>query len=545
MSSRSSLILNYGSVSVSGGWNFAEVWETIAQAIPGEPAVVQGEVRRSWADFDRRADGVAACLLGAGLGRQDKVAQYLHNGPAYLESVFAAFKAALVPVNTNYRYLDDELVYLWDNADVVAVVFDTAFTERVEAVRDRVPAVRAWIGVGPECPGWAVPYEQAAASASGRVEPEWGRSPDDLYLLYTGGTTGLPKGVMWRVDDVFSLLNATAAVSYPDLASVPSMVREGSGLVGLPASPLMHGSAAFTAFSILDCGGPVVLLEGKGFDAEELLAVIERERVSFVGLVGDAFAKPLLDVLDRSPDRWDISSLEVIVSSGVMWSEITKEGLLRHRADLQLVDAFASSEAPAMGVSVAGARTASFELGEHARVIDDAGRDVAPGSGVVGRVAVGGRLPLGYYKDEEKTAATFAVIDGIRYSIPGDFATVESDGTLRLLGRGSLCINSGGEKVFPEEVEEALKEHERVTDAVVVGVDDDRLGQAVAAVVSLRSGSGLVGEAALIAHVKARLASYKAPKRIVFVDDVGRAPNGKADYERLRALVTSVTSGEA
>ena len=544
MLSRSSLILNYGSVSVLEGWNFAEVWEAIARAIPDEPAVVQGTVRRSWADLDRRADGIAACLLDAGLGRQDKVAQYLYNGPEYLESVFAAFKAALVPVNTNYRYLDDELVYLWDNADVAAVVFDTAFTERVEAVRHRVPAVRTWIGVGPECPGWGVPYEEAAASASGRVEPGWGRSPEDLYLLYTGGTTGLPKGVMWRVDDVFSLLNATAAVSYPDMASVPSMVRDG-GLVGLPASPLMHGSAAFTAFSILDCGGPVVLLEGRGFDAEELVAVIERERVSFVGLVGDAFAKPLLDVLDRSPGKWDISSLEVIVSSGVMWSETTKEGLLRHRPGLQLVDAFASSEAPAMGVSVAGARTASFELGEHARVIDEAGSDVVPGSGAVGRVAVGGRLPLGYYKDEEKTAATFAVIDGTRYSIPGDFATVEADGTLRLLGRGSLCINSGGEKVFPEEVEEALKEHGCVTDAVVVGVDDDRLGQAVAAVVSLQPGGGLVGEAALIAHVKERLASYKAPKRIVFVDDVGRAPNGKADYERMRALVTSITSGKA
>lgn len=528
-----------------GDWSFADVWEAVADALPDIPAVVQGERIVRWSEFDSRADGIAEVLLGVGLRRQDKVAQYLYNCPEYLETVFGSLKASLVPVNTNYRYVEDELAYLWDNADVAAVVFDSDFTDRVAVVRARVPGVRLWVCVGDCCPAWAVPYEEAAQAATARVFPPWGRSGDDLYLLYTGGTTGLPKGVMWRVDDLFALLNAvTVGVSYPyecGLASVKAALEEVAlpRPVGLPASPLMHGAGAFTAFNILSGAGTVVLLSGRAFDAEGLLDTIERERVGLVALIGDAFAKPLLQALDAAPGRWDLSSLEAIGSSGVMWSEETKRGLLRHHPGMQLVDAFASSEAPGMGVSVSGggaaSDTAAFVPGSSARVLDDRGLDVVPGSGTVGRVAVTGVLPIGYYKDAEKTAATFMEIDGIRYSMPGDYATVEENGCLRLLGRGSLCVNTGGEKVFPEEVEQVLKQHDSIFDAVVVGIPDERLGEAVAAVVQPEPGVS-VDEEDIRSHVKQRLASYKAPRHILVVETLGRAPNGKADYVGLRRL---------
>jgi len=524
-------------------WNFAHLWEIAADNLPGAPAVVQGARRTLWADFDRRSDGVARTLLDRGAAQQDKVALYLYNAPEYLEGCFAAFKAGLVPVNTNYRYADDELVYLWDNADAVAVVFHGSFTERVERILDRAPKVRSWLwvddGSGPR-PDWALDYEAVAATpVEGRVSAPWGRSGDDLMMLYTGGTTGMPKGVMWRQDDlVRGLLGGTNARYRHDAdydAIRAKITRPGK--VSLPACPLMHGTGWFTALSILAVGGCVALLEQRHFDVEELLGVIEREHVNIAAIVGDAFAKPMAAALDASPGRWDISSLVALSSSGVMWSAPVKESLLRHHPGMQLIDNFGSSEAMGMGQSVStgadAVRTAKFRLGENTRVIDDDGDDVAPGSGVQGRVAVGGFQPIGYYKDPDKSAATFIVLDGRRYSVPGDYAVVEADGTLTLLGRGSVCINTGGEKVFPEEVEEALKLHPSIADAVVVGVPDDRFGESITAVVEARPGSA-VDEADIVDHVKGRLAGYKAPRRVLAIDTIGRAPNGKVDYKRLK-----------
>jgi acyl-CoA synthetase (AMP-forming)/AMP-acid ligase II len=524
------------------GWNYADVWETVADQLPGAPALAHGALRRDWAEFDRRADGFARSLLDLGVSSQDKVAHYLYNCPEYLESLFGIVKAGLVPVNTNYRYAADELEYLWDNADAVAIVFHGTFADRIEGLRRRLTKVRGWYWVDDgtaSCPDWATPYEEAASSGAGRVHPPWGRSGDDLYILYTGGTTGYPKGVMWRQEDLFLSLNNSAAIRYPEdggLDGVRAALNE-PGLVYLPACPLMHGTGAFTAMSGLSTGGLVVTLVGRSFDATELLDAVAREHVNTLAIVGDAFAKPLLRALDARPGHWDISSLVMIISSGVMWSEQTKKGLLRHHADMLLVDAFSSSEALGMGMSVSGgdnaAPTARFSLGENARVLDESGRDVAPGSGEVGILAVGGRNPVGYYKDPDKTARTFRTIDGIRYSVPGDFATVEQDGTIRLLGRGSVVINTGGEKVFPEEVEEAMKLHPSVRDAVAVGVPDDRFGEAIFGVVEPNPGEE-VDEGELIAHVKGRLAGYKAPRRVIVVDTIGRAPNGKVDYQRLR-----------
>jgi 3-oxocholest-4-en-26-oate---CoA ligase len=535
------------------GWSFADMWEVAADELPDAQALVQGDRRLTWSDFDRRADGVAAWLLGLGAVEQDKVAQYLHNCPEYLESMFASYKAGLVPVNTNYRYADDELLYLWDNADAVAVVFHGAFAERVERLRSRLPKVKGWLwvddGSGP-CPPWATAYEEVAATAPGRQRAPWGRDGDHLYMLYTGGTTGMPKGVMWRQDDLIMMLSGQLGASLPeepDYELVRSM-RGAPGPVALPACPLMHGTGALVSMSTLSQGGSVVLLTQRNYDPVELLDAVEREKVNVVVIVGDAFAKPMLRALDAEPGRWDLSSVLAMTSSGVMWSEETKQGLLRHHGAMLLMDAFSSSEALGMGTSVSGggntAQTARFQLGPNAVVITDDGRFVEPGSGEIGMVGVGGRVPLGYYKDQEKSARTFRVIDGKRYSIPGDYATVEADATITLLGRGSVCINTGGEKVFPEEVEEALKTHPAVRDAVVVGVPDEKWGEAIAALVE-PDPAAKVTEDELVGHVKGRLSAFKAPKRVLLVDTVGRAPNGKVDYKRCRAEALARTGAPA
>ena len=528
------------------GWNFADIWEVCARQVPDAPAQVQGDRTVTWAEFDRRANGVAAALLAAGVSHQDKVAQYLYNCPEYMESQFACFKAGLAPVNTNYRYIDDELVYLWSNADAVAVVFHGAFTERIEGLRDRVPTVHTWLwvddGSGP-CPAWATAYEDAAnAVTDGPVSGPWGRDGDDLVLMYTGGTTGMPKGVMWRQD---SLIKAVSSSQNPRLLDVDADYEALAGDIAapgvslIPACPEMHGTGQFTAQLALCGGGSNVLLPGRHFDVAELLDTIESKKVQAVTIVGDAFAKPILAALDAEPDRWDISSVFLMTSSGVMWSQESKTGLLRHNASMMLIDAFSSSEAIGLGQSVSTAQgssgTAKFMLGDNSRVITDDGADVEPGSGQIGRVAVRGFTPIGYYKDEAKTAATFVRIGDDTYSIPGDYAMVEADGSLTLLGRGSVVINTAGEKVFPEEVEEVCKLHPAVADAVAVGIPDDRFGEAVTAVVELHSDTTLEPDE-LVAHVKERLAAFKAPRNVVVIDTIGRAANGKVDYKRLKGF---------
>ncbi len=538
---------------MTDGWNFAEVWEHNAERFPDALAQARGEQRFSWREFDQRADGVAAALLAAGLRHQDKVAQYLFNCPEYLESVFASFKAGLVPVNTNYRYTDDELLYLWDNADVAAVIFHGAFEERCAAVRPRVAGVKAWLwvddGSGP-CPEWAIPYEQAAVSASERTVAPWGRSADDLYILYTGGTTGMPKGVMWRQDDMIIRLDGGSKKPLPATPGwdVFDDAVPRPGPRNLPAAPLMHGTGAMNAMHVLTNAGSVTTLVGRSLDVVELLDTVQRRRINSMSIVGDAFAKRIVRALDDEPDRWDISSLRVVLSSGTMWGAQSKEALLRHNARMVLIDSLGSSEAIGMGTSItrAGeeASVARFQLGETAKVITEDGREVLPGSGERGRVAIRGRAPVGYYKDATRSAATFVVIDGERWSIPGDWAEVAADGRLKLHGRGSQLINTGGEKVHPEEVEEALKLHPSVDDAAVVGPPDERFGQIVVALVAPAAGA-VVDEGELVGFVRSRLAAFKAPKRILTVDSLGRAPNGKLDYRALLELAVASLDGAA
>jgi acyl-CoA synthetase (AMP-forming)/AMP-acid ligase II len=531
-------------------WNYGDVWEAVADVQPDAPAIVQGARQTSWRQFDRGADGIARYLLDLGVVQQDKVAVYLYNSPEYLQASYAAMKVGLVPVNTNYRYGDDELSYLWTNADAVAVVFHGTFAERIEKVRSRVPGVRGWLWVdddtGP-CPDWATPYEEAATSAATRTAAPWGRSGDDLIMIYTGGTTGMPKGVMWRQDDVFARLIDGGIRHYPVDEGIDgvrrSLLETPSTLTLMPACPLMHGTGWFTANTALAEGGRIALLESRKYDPVELLDTVERQKVNGLVIVGDPFSRPLLAALDARPGHWDLRSLIMVISSGAMWSGSIKQRLLAHHPGMLLVDAFSSSEAVGMGVSVSGAgnaaATATFTLGPDVKVLKDDGGEVVPGSDEIGVLALGGRNPLGYYKDDEKSAHTFRVVDGVRYSIPGDFAQVDTDGTIRLLGRGSVCINSGGEKIFPEEVEEALKTHEAVRDAVVVGIPHPTFGEQIVGVIELAAvspdGAAPPAEAELINHVKERLAGYKAPRRVRVVETIGRAPNGKVDYKRHRA----------
>jgi acyl-CoA synthetase (AMP-forming)/AMP-acid ligase II len=526
-------------------WTFADIWETVADGLPEAQALVHGTLRESWSEFNRRANGLARFLVDAGCGHQENVAFYLYNGPEYIEAFAACSKASLVHVNTNYRYTADELVYLWTDADAVCVLFHGVFGPTIERLRSRVPQVHTWLWVDDgsgDCPPWATSYREAVTvPTGGNVRGPWGRSGDDLVLLYTGGTTGMPKGVMWRQGDVVAVVDRTNRPPLPlesdlDSDGLSPSVRartRAPGPISLAASPLMHGTGLLNAANTLSLGGSVVTMTSRRFDAAELLDTVDREAVKNMVIVGDAFAKPILKALEESPDRWDVSTLRLMISSGVMWSSETKQGLLRHIPQLIMIDGFGSSEAIKMGESVSRkdkpVSTATFTPGPDAVVLTEDGRLVKPGSGEIGRIGVRGHTPIGYYNDPERSAATFPIIDGVRYSLPGDFATIDADGTITLLGRGALCINTAGEKVFPEEVEEVLKTHPSVRDAIVVGIPDDRFGQAVTAVVETETDVNFDKDA-VIAHVRARLAHYKAPRSIIVVDDLGRAANGKVDY---------------
>lgn len=531
-------------------WNLADIWEVVAEVSPTRLAQVCGSRRFTWSELDHRADALAADLLDAGISRQGKVAAYLTNGPEYLETYAAAFKVAAVPVNVNYRYGSGELEYLLDNSDAEAVVFHARFAPVIEEIRGRLGKVRRWYAVsdGSSEPGWALRYDDVVSRSVSRPSPGWERSGDDLLLLYTGGTTGMPKGVMWRQDDLVRVLGGGGS-PFVGLGPASGLdeIRERlqastEGITTLPACPLMHGTGQFSAFITMTLGGCIVTLPGSRFDSEELWSAVEDNRVNTVAIVGDAFARPMLEALDAYPGRWDLSSLILINSSGVMWSEEVKQGLSKHLPSVILFDSLGSSEAVGMGASMSAgpssAKTAEFALGEGARVVGEDDRDVRPGSGEVGVIALPGYIPIGYYKDEEKSARTFRTIDGVRYTIPGDCATVDADGSIRLLGRGSVVINTGGEKVYPEEVEEVIKKLPQVADAVCVGVPDPRFGERVCALVELAGGQPLTKED-VVQAVRSELAAYKSPRSVLFVESIGRSPAGKVDYPGLKKLASA------
>lgn len=540
--------------------HYATLWESIADVIGEEPALAHGDLERSWGDFDDRAARLAAAYTAAGLKPDSKVGLYMYNCPEYLEAQYGAFKMRGVPVNVNYRYLDDELWYLLDNADAEAIVFHSSLGDRVARVLDRLPKIKIAIEVDDGghvgAAARAVRFDDVVAGHD--PMPRITRSEDDIYMLYTGGTTGMPKGVMYAMGGMvsgfvmqgFPLLGLTPPSDPSEVADlVAGAVKSGNRLVAIPGAPLMHGTGVWLgAFVPHLAGGKVVTLTGRSFDSHELFAATQRHGATNLVVVGDSFVKPMIKAIDEAAAEgrpYDTSSIKLVISSGVMWTAEVKEAFLDRVEQAVLVDAIGSSEG-SMGMSITmkglPPETAKFSQMPTTKVFTDDDREVQPGSGEIGMVAAGGSVPLGYYKDPEKSARTFRVINGERYSFPGDMAMVAEDGTLILLGRGSQVINTGGEKVFPEEVEEAVKRVPGVKDCLVVGVEDEKFGQAVTAVASLDDGA-TVDEATVIASVKGQLAGYKSPKRVVFVADVPRAPNGKADYKSAKAAAVAALGG--
>ena len=527
--------------------NLAALHEAIAAAVPDHECLVFGARRFRWADVSDRTRRLAAVLAEAGLGcrrpraglanhesGQDHVALYLYNGNEYLEGMLGAMKARCAPFNVNYRYVEEELLYLFDNADAKAVIFHAGFAPTLTRLRERLPQIRLWIqvedGSGEKLEG-ALDYEAALAAAAPRA-PE-GLSDDDLYILYTGGTTGMPKGVLWRQDDILraSLLPPRTEPSIP---AVVERARRGAGKVrALPLPPFMHGAAHWAAFTMWHTGGTVVVQSNpRRLDPAEVWSTVERERITALTIVGDAFAKPLLEGLAER--RYDVSSVQTVSSGGAILSAAVKDQLLAALPGARILDVLGSSETghQATQVSSAGAKatSGSFALGAENFVLkEDLSGLVAPGSGELGWLARTGPVPLGYYKDAERTARTFPVIDGVRYSVPGDRVIALGEGGLQLLGRDSVTINSGGEKIFAEEIEIALKHHPAVWDTVVTGTPHPRFGQQVTALVALRPGAHAT-EGELRETCSVHVARYKLPRAILFVDEVLRAPSGKADY---------------
>jgi len=521
------------------GWSFDQVLERTERAVdPADQAIVFGDHVVAWGALKARTDRLAAALLAAGAVPGDKVAHYLRNGPEYLETAIAGFKAGLTHVNVNYRYTETELFYLFDQSDAAVIVYEPDFAPLVAALRPRLDKVKLFVetGGGPKVNAFAARYEDFATGDWMLRKPA--APAEHLLFIYTGGTTGLPKGVMWRHEDLWAALGGGAA--HPgapkpkDLDAFEADLRAGiRGARLLLCPPLMHGAGFMMALMQLLRGGTVIMAAGTAFDPEAVLGAIAAHRPETALIVGDAFGRPLAQALAAAGGKYDTSSLQTLISSGAMWSAGVKDALVAAMPQVRCLDALGSSEVVGLGISVGASGATRFRADPLTRVIAEDGSLVAPGSGLAGRIARAGPVPLGYYNDPVKTAQTFVDIDGVRHAVPGDLAMVEADGAIKLLGRGNLVINTGGEKVFVEEVEEALKSHKAIDDALVFGVADPVWGQAVTAVVQANA---KVTAEALRAHLALGLARYKLPKRIVFAGQVPRGPNGKANYPAARAL---------
>jgi fatty-acyl-CoA synthase len=534
-------------------FSVAEVHEAIAATRPDELCLVFRDQRFTWAQITERTRRLANHLIAQGLGchteraalaghesGQDHLAIYLHNGNEYLECMLGAFKARVAPFNVNYRYVAEELLYLLDDSRASAVVVHSQFAPVLAEVRDRLPNLRVIVQVPddsghPLLPG-AVWYEDALAAASlERPAVEW--SPDDLYILYTGGTTGMPKGVLWRNGDA----NLSCFGGTPGDAMDEVLVGATGGLKALLAPPFMHGAGHWMSFRTWNTGGTVYVQSvPERLDPVDIWGLIDREELNFLLIVGDAFARPLLDELERG--RYDLSSLTVLLSGGAPLSANLKEEFLQHLPALMIVDGLGSSEAGGQLSHVSaggGATTGTFPISPGNHVLS-AGldRELTPGDDELGWLAKSGLLALGYLGDAAKTARTYPVIDGVRYAVPGDRARLRADGTIELHGRDSVTINSGGEKIFAEEVEAAVKAHPAVYDCVVAGRPSDRWGKEVVAIVRVREGH-IVNEEALRHEAERHIARYKLPKAFVFVDHIERSPSGKADYRWATTIATA------
>ena len=528
------------------GYNIADLFERAVDVVPDRRALVCGESRLTYREVDEEANRLANHLLGQGFGHNDHIGIYAQNCVEWMVAMIAAFKIRAIPININFRYVEDELVYLFDNADLVVLIHSREYIPRIEAVRDKLPRLRHFVVLDDHTDHdhtrlGSTPWAEAVGSASAE-RPQLERSGDDHYVLYTGGTTGMPKGVVWRHEDVFYALGGGVDAYTNERVTHPGQLAEKARttetpMVTLNTPPLMHGAAQWGSLRFLFEGNTVVFVPR--FSGEGVWDTVEREKVNTMVITGDAMARPLLDALLENPGRWDLSSLFVLSSSAVVFSPALKQQFLDLLPDIIIADAIGSSESGMNGMVVqtkgetivhtGGGPTVT--AGRDAVVLGDDLRPLEPGTGQVGRLARGGNIPIGYYKDPVKTASTFLDSpDGTRYVVAGDYALLEEDGTITLLGRGSVCINSGGEKIYPEEVESAVKTHPKVYDALVVGVPDDRWGETVCAVVQPRDGADVPTLDEVSEHCRTQLAGYKVPRRLVITDEVVRSPSGKPDY---------------
>ncbi|MFF1468529.1 acyl-CoA synthetase [Streptomyces mirabilis] len=533
-------------------YNLADLFESVVDVVPGREALVYidhpgtgAERRLTYAQLDAAANRVAHHLIDSGIRPGEHLGLHLYNGVEYVQTVLGCLKARIVPVNVNYRYVEEELVYLYRDADLVALVFDTEFTDRVAAALPRASALRHLLRVGDAAADAASLPALDFAEAEAAGSPERGfapRSADDQFIIYTGGTTGMPKGVMWRQEDLFfSGLGGGAPTGEP--VTKPEELAErvaagGEGITFFPTPPLMHGTSTLTAFIGFNFGQRVVI--HRKFVPEEVLRTVERERVTSMSLVGDAMLRPLIDALRGPMKGTDCSSMFSVSSSGAIMSETVREQFQSLVPNVMLLNNYGSSESGFNGTATADSGAGQgFRLRVNSRtqVVDPATYEpVAVGE--PGRVAQRGHVPLGYYNDPKKTAETFFQKDGERWVLLGDMATVDEEGIVTVLGRGSQCINTGGEKVYPEEVEQALKSHPDVYDALVAGVPDEKWGNHVAAVVQLREGAGSPSLEDIQTHCRSHLAGYKIPRQLVIADTIQRSPSGKADYRWARSVAT-------
>ncbi|MCF2531973.1 acyl-CoA synthetase [Yinghuangia soli] len=517
-------------------FNLADLFEAVVDAVPGRPALIAGDVRLTYRQLDERANRVAAHLAASGVRPGDFVGIHAWNRAEWIETMIGVHKARAVPININYRYVEAELRYLFENSGMVALVVERAYADVVARIVPDFPALKHVVlledgtDTAQTVPG-AARYEDALAAAS----PERGfqpRSGDDLYGLYTGGTTGMPKCVLWRSEDIFFAALQAGRAGKPKAASHEDVAGDAAAAAGhvmMGLAPMMHGGGQWSMWNTFYMGNTYLLWTGRRFEPDTVMALVEQEKVLSLSVVGDGMARPLADWYEENKGKYDLSSLMAVSNGGAPMSAPVRNQLEKV-AGLFVIDSFGASEtgAAARQAGAPGGAT-RFASSKTTTVLDDDLKPVEPGSGQVGRLAVSGHIPLGYHGDDEKTRATFLIDgDGNRWVLPGDFAQIEEDGTLTLLGRGSATINTGGEKVFPDEVEAALKAHPDVFDAVVVGVPDPRFGQRVTALVVPREGTAPTFEE-ISAHARTLIAGYKAPKEIHFVDAIERTAAGKVD----------------
>lgn len=537
-------------------YNIADLFEHTADVVPDRIAVIDGSTRLTYAQLDERANRIGHHLADAGVAPADHVGIYAQNSHQWLEAMLGCLKIRAVPINVNYRYVTDELAYLIGNADLVACVFDQEYAPRLAEVTDRAPTLSTFVHIEDDSGAdtsslGSVAFEDAVAAAPAD-RPGGERSPDDIYVIYTGGTTGMPKGVMWRHEDIFFALGqGIDALTGERVASEYTRAEQAAAtetpLVFCVIPPLMHGAAQIATLSQWFLGSTLVLV--RKFDAEEVWDAFEREGVNSVLLTGDAMARPLMDALDAHPDRWDLSSLVSVSSSAALFSQSLKDRYLERFPNLVITDSIGSTESGFNGITYAakGATAAAggptVTPGADVVILDENLEVIPPGDTRIGKLGRGGNIPLGYYNDPAKTAETFVVAaDGRRYAVSGDSAQWTDDGRMTMLGRGSVSINSGGEKIFPEEVEQALKAHPAVFDCTVVGVPDERWGQRVAAVVQFADGASATLDE-LDQHARRHIAGYKVPRELHVVDRIVRSPSGKPDYRWAKQLAESGVGG--